>query len=267
MDRVTVKAYRWLNAVAFLCMLVLNGLANALSLGGVRTGDISDKYPNLFTPSAPTFAIWGVIYLLLAGFTLYQTGWRKRVSARADELVAQVAGWFALSCVLNMAWLICWHFDLIGLSVLMIFALLAVLILMTARVRDMSATWVEKVLVQAPFHFYLGWITVAAIANMSLWLTKLGWDGWGLSPQAWTVVLLVFGTILSLAAVLKNGDWVFGLAVKWGYAGILARHALDSGLAMTYPSVVVAAAVAEVALLAADAWAFVQWRKRRASVP
>jgi hypothetical protein len=64
-------------AVSFLVMLAANALANILPFNGLTTGEISDRFPNLFAPAGITFSIWGLIYLTLAVYTIYQFIWPK----------------------------------------------------------------------------------------------------------------------------------------------------------------------------------------------
>ena len=101
-----------INVVAFAGMILMNYLANALPLGGKTTGQLSDQYPNLFTPAGITFSIWGVIYLLLLGFVFLQF----RESHK--NLSASIGWLFAIGCVLNALWIVAWHYEQLPLSLL-----------------------------------------------------------------------------------------------------------------------------------------------------
>ncbi len=102
-------------AIAFIAMVVLNYLAQGLPLNGRAPGEVSDSMPNLFAPSGFTFSIWGLIYLALGCFTVYQFGLRD--SRIRPEARVKVRGLFIFSSLCNIAWLLCWHYDYIGLSV------------------------------------------------------------------------------------------------------------------------------------------------------
>ena len=242
-----IKLLRWGNGIGFVGMLGVNALAEALPLGGVTTGDVSKTYFNLFTPAPVTFAIWGVIYLLLAGFILRQAGaFRKRLG-ESEETVERAGGWFLFSCLCNAGWLLCWHYDLICLSTLLMLGLLISLAVLTGRLRRSHASRAERLLTEAPFSLYFGWITVATIANVAVWLTKRGWDGWGLSDETWTALLLIAGAVLALVTTLRRREWVYPLAVLWAYVGVIIRHVFD--LQGAYPGVIVTAALCCILLM------------------
>ena len=258
-DRITVL--RWGNALAFAVLLGMNALANLAKLGGVTTGQVSAAYPNLFTPAPVTFAVWGVIYLLLAGFVVWQTGALHDWTSESRTVVEKLGWWFVASCLLNAGWLVAWHFDQIGLSTLLIAGLLVVLAVLVGKTRKPDATKLDWLLWQAPFSLYFGWITVATIANVTVWLTKRGWNGWGIAPATWMLVVLTVGALIAIAAILRNRDWVYGLAVVWAYAGILLRQLSSDGFGGAYPAIVVTVCLCIAALLTAMGRAI--WDARR----
>ncbi|NLY88301.1 MAG: hypothetical protein GX085_01570 [Firmicutes bacterium] len=57
---------------AFVVMVTLNLAAAFLPLNGQTTGEVARSYPSLFIPAGFVFAIWWMIYLLLAGFIIWQ---------------------------------------------------------------------------------------------------------------------------------------------------------------------------------------------------
>ena len=178
--------FQAVNIVAFVVTLVVNGLAGSTTLlGGVTSADVSDMYPTLITPAGFTFAIWGVIYTLLALFVVYQALPRNR----DKPFLSKIGLFFGLSSVCNVCWLFLWHYDLIAYSLVLMFALLASLILVYLRL-DIGGAAVsvkEMALVHLPFSVYLGWISIATIANVSVALTAAGWEGWGIEASAWAV--------------------------------------------------------------------------------
>jgi hypothetical protein len=211
------------NVLALVATLVINGLANALPLNGQTTGEISDRFQVYFVPAGYVFSIWGLIYLALLAFTVYQALPAQRQNPRLRR-----AGYpFALSCVANVAWLFLWHYEIFALTVVAMLALLLPLIatylrLEAGRTRVPTA---EKWLAHVPFSIYLGWITVATIANATSFLDYLNWGGWGISPEAWTVIMLAAGAAIATAVGLTRGDVAYMLVIVWAFAGIAVKHA------------------------------------------
>lgn len=219
-----------LNLLAFLFTLFVNYLSYALPLNGKDTGAVSEQYPNLFVPAGLTFSIWSLIYLGLLAFSLWQLAApADRVgNAPASVAVRALGGLFIASCLLNSAWLFAWHYDLIGLSVVLMLLLLSTLIAITRRVFG----WLPNLqpyrwLLRAPFGLYLGWISIATIANITAWLVHLRWDGFGLSPVSWTIVVILIGLIITLGAVRTYNNVFYGLAVAWAFLGIVLKRSQE----------------------------------------
>jgi benzodiazapine receptor len=211
------------NVLAFVATLVVNGLANALPLNGQTTGEISDRFQVYFVPAGYVFSIWGLIYLALLAFAVYQALPAQRENPR----LRRVDYSFALSCAANVAWLFLWHYEVFSLTVVAMAALLLFLIatylrLEVGRARVPAA---EKWLAHVPFSIYLGWITVATIANVTSLLDYVNWGGWSISPEAWTVVMLVAGAGIATAMGLTRGDVAYMLVIVWAFAGIAVKHA------------------------------------------
>ena len=235
---------RILVVVTYTGMIAVNALANIIPINGITTGEVSELYPNLFTPAPVTFAIWGLIYLLLLGYTLYQLGcFGTAKSSISTEGFNNIGILFGSSCVLNAAWIFAWHYLTIGISVLLMFVLLFCLIFISFILLDIKPNKRDMVLVFIPFHVYFGWITVAAIANVTVFLVKLGWNGFGMSEVFWTVFVLLLGLVVSVLVILRIQSIAYGLAVMWAYAGILVQHLSKNGFAGAYPPVIVTAAL------------------------
>jgi benzodiazapine receptor len=208
--------------LAVVATIAVNGLANALPLNGKMTGEISDQFDVYFVPAGYVFSIWGLIYLGLIAYAVYQALPAQRENAR----LRQTGYLFALSCAANIGWLFLWHYEQIPLTLWPMLALLLLLIgiyeLLGVGRAQVSA--VEKWLVHLPFSIYLGWITVATIANATAVLYDLGWDGWGINPEAWTVIMLIAATGLASAVSLRRGDVAYVLVIVWAFAGIAVKH-------------------------------------------
>jgi hypothetical protein len=220
-----------INIFAFLIVLTVNGLANALPLGGNSTGEISDLYPNLFTPAGLTFSIWGVIYLILAAFIVYQG--RDLFSKQKIEMpyIQAINGYFLLSCLANAGWLFAWHYRQALLSLVVMFILLFSLIMIYLKL-DIGKNTVDsatRYFVHLPFSLYLGWITVATIANISAVLVHYQWSGWGLSETFWTILVIIAGTLIALINIGQRGDVAYNTVILWAYLGIIIKRYSVSG--------------------------------------
>ncbi|MCQ6559056.1 TspO/MBR family protein [Paenibacillus mendelii] len=218
----TRNVYRLWNIFGILAVIVINALANLLSINGKTTGELSAKYPVLITPAGYAFSIWTLIYVLLIGFAIYQA--RRRAMDRTT--VKSIGPWFLFSCVLNMAWIIVWHYEYVTSSVFVMLALLITLIVIYSRVQSATSapTTGERILVQLPFSIYLGWISIATIVNVTVALYKLGWEGFGLSASAWTVILLALATLLALVIGGIYGDPFYVLVLVWAFIAIAVKQ-------------------------------------------
>ncbi|MFO7844077.1 MAG: tryptophan-rich sensory protein, partial [Bacteroidales bacterium] len=166
--------------LTYVGMVVVNYLANSLPINDRTTGEISNAYPNLFSPAGITFSIWGLIYLLLAGYVVYQF---TKSGQNQKKLLQKVNIYFIATSVANICWVFAWHYDFIGLSLLIMAALLFFLIRIADILRDEQLTLQDKLFVHAPFSVYFGWITVAAIANATVFLVSIGWNGFGMADH------------------------------------------------------------------------------------
>jgi hypothetical protein len=234
--------YAILNLVGFLGTLVLNGLANALPLGGKGTGELSDLYPNLFVPAGLTFSIWALIYLLLAAFIVYQLVLALRKETGRSGFLEDIGILFFISSLANLFWIVAWHYEHVITSLLLMLLLLTALLKMylSLRVGLSDAEKGERYLVHLPLSVYLGWITVATIANVTAVLVNAGWGGLGFSEQIWTVLVLIVGTGITLGVVFTRKDIYYALVVVWAYAGIVIKRT-GAGVEPA-PAVVIAAA-------------------------
>ena len=210
------------NALAVVATIVVNGLANALPFNNQTTGAISDRFPVYFTPAGYVFAIWGLIYLALILFAVFPF----LPGQRGNPRLARIGPWFLVASAANIAWIFLWHYEYFLWTVPVMLVLLASLLVIYLRL-DIGRTSVaspERWMVHVPFSLYLGWITVATIANISAVLYFLGWDGWGVSPQTWTVIMIGAGAAIACWLTLTRRDAVFPLVVVWALAGIAARN-------------------------------------------
>ncbi|MGX5856452.1 TspO/MBR family protein [Dyadobacter jiangsuensis] len=235
------------NIIALIATVVVNYLSNTGIFNNSTMASVSARYQNFFTPSGYAFSIWGVIYLLLAAFVVYQA---RGISGRRETpAVVEKIGWlFVISCVANSAWVMAWLYDFTGLSVLIMIVLLASLWLIIVRTRmEMDVIPIKKIaLTWWPFAIYLGWISVALIANIAAWFTKIGWNGFGLSPVAWTVIMICVAGIVYLSLT-----WARNLRES-AMVGVWALIAVAVANWGTTPAVVNAALIVSAIILVSN---------------
>jgi len=237
-----------INLLLFIAMVTVNALPNALPINGYNTGELSDMYPNLFVPAGVTFSIWGLIYLLLLVFIVTQTiaAYSKKAS---KYLLSPLASWaFALTCIFNSLWILTWHYQMVFISVVIMLLLLVTLIYIVRRMEkeNINDFW-ARFSVKLPFSIYLGWISVATIANITALLVHWSWSGLGLPENVWTIIMLGIGTLLSASMMYKKSDIFYALVVIWAFYGIIIKREASEPL---HPEII-ATAWASIAIQAA----------------
>jgi hypothetical protein len=223
--------------VTFLGMIGVNAMANLLPINNMTTGAISEMYQNLFAPAGITFSIWGLIYLLLGAYTLYQFGLfgKGKIS---EKTIEKISFYFILTSIANMLWIFAWHYNFILLSVGLIVTMLYYLIKIADITNKQEFNIIERVCVCAPFTIYFGWITVATIANITVFLVSINWDGFGISPVIWTIFILLVGTIIGILRMFKDVNPAYGLVFVWAYLGIWIKHTSPTGFNNMFPEII-----------------------------
>jgi translocator protein len=251
-----MKIRQILNILAYILVVVINVLANSLPINNQTTAQVSDKYPVMFTPAGYVFSIWGLIYLGLLVFVVYQALPAQRNNPRLER----IGSLFVLSCLFNSIWIFLWHYELISLSVILMVGLLVSLILIYLRLQTgrRRVSTGEGLFVRLPFSIYLGWISVATIANISAALYDLGWDGFGTAEQLITVVMLAIGCLLGLLMVSRHREVAYPLVLSWACAGIYVKQS-------DFSLVAIGALVAAALMLIATAGGF--WKRRSSQQP
>jgi benzodiazapine receptor len=234
------------NVIAFALTVIVNSLAGSTTLiGGKSTAEISDLNPTLITPAGYVFAIWGVIYILLGVFVVYQA----LPSEKGKDYQERISWLFITSSLLNIAWLFLWQNEILSLSVLVMFLLLASLIAIYLRLNigKSKAPAREKLAVHLPFSVYLGWITIASIANVSAFLVSINWDGFGINPETWAVLIIVVALLITLAVIATRKDVAYALVIIWALMGIAVNQSSNQNIVTTSEA---SAAIVAVALIA-----------------
>ena len=239
--------------VTFLFMLVMNALATTLPLNGLSTNEISDRYDTLFGPIGFTFAIWGIIYLTLGVYTVVQL-------VADNALIREITPWFIVSNLLNGVWIIAWHYELLWLAAVIIVALLLVLIRTNMFTTKQRVELGSALTIRMPFAIYFGWVTVATVANVSVLLVQAGLGGgFGLSAEAWTIVILVIAALIGIVTSWVNTSPAYVAVFVWAYWGILSRHLSPEEWNQQYPGIILTTQILLALLALATVVAYVRW--------
>ena len=215
------KILQILNGIAFVSVVFINYLSNTGVMNGKTIGSLSDSIRSLFTPAGYAFSIWGLIYLFLLGFVIYQ-GRSLFVKVRNDDFVEKIGFWFIISCIANSAWVFAWIYEYTGVSCIFIFLLLvSILKIVINNKMQIEAVKKSKLLfVSLPFVIYGGWVTVASVANVSSYLVKINWNGFGISAEIWTIILILIATLINIIVIYKRKMYAFALVGAWALTAI-----------------------------------------------
>lgn len=217
-----------INWIFFLSVILVNALANILPINGYNTGQVSEFYPNYFVPAGFTFSIWGIIYLLLLvyliAFTYYTINAGK--FPKIQQYLNKVTPLFLVTCILNCTWIFSWHYLQVELSVIIMLFFLAALckIFIEANKFSELLTPTQSFLLTTPFTIYLGWISVATIANFTALFVKLSWNGFGMEPIYWSGLMILIAIVLGLLFLFKYDAIGFTTVIAWALWGINARQ-------------------------------------------
>lgn len=218
------------NGLALIITIFVSYYANTGIFDGNTMATISGRYANFFTPAGYAFSIWGLIYLGLFGFVLY-TGSSLFTKKEADPILFKIGWLFVLTCVANSLWVVAWLNDYIGLSLIIMVVLLACLlrIIVATRMELDHHPLRRYLFVFWPFALYAGWISVALLANIAAWLTKINWDGWGISAVTWTIVMIGVAGLVNVLMIVTRNLREYGLAGIWALIAIAVANNTDNG--------------------------------------
>ena len=226
-----IKTLQVLNFLFFIIMVTMNGLAVSLPLNGKSTGELSDKYPNLFVPTGLTFSIWSVIYLLLLIFCIYQV--RSLFSRKPEPHLAMILnaiGYsFILNATFNALWILAWHYEILPLSIVIMLGILVTLIQINKNLKAVQPyiSGGLKFVVKAAFGLYFGWICIATIANVTAILVGYGIMPSGISGQSWTCIMILIGSSIGFISTINVRNGYVGLAIIWALTGIIIARNQD----------------------------------------
>lgn len=251
------------HVIGFILVIAVNFMAVWLPINGQRTGTVAEKYANLLIPAGFTFSIWGVIYLALLGFTIYQLwlAFWGDYPQELSRLMTQMRHWWMVSCIANACWLFAWHYEMLPLSMLLMLLLLAALIIIRHNfaIGDTSAHWRERLFIHFPFSLYLGWVSFALVGNITALMVYWGWNGQGISQVAWSVLMISLCAGVSVYMILQHHNIIYGLANVWALYGIILKR---KDVNIITEHVVIQAAIVAIGLIAvAISWKL--YRERR----
>jgi translocator protein len=260
MDMITLtdnpKIRQIVNIVAFVFTLVMNYLSTALPLNGRTPAEISQSLPSYFTPANYAFAIWGLIYAALLGFIVYQS----LPAQRQNPHLQRIGYLFALTNLVNGAWILAWHYSYFAVSVIFMAMLLATLIAIYVRLNigrpsekgEPARSLADRLLIHFPFSLYLGWITVATVANFASVLPYYGWNGGPIAAPVWAAIMIVVATIVAGTLLLTRVDFAYAGVIIWALVAIAVAQ--SEGVVVT---------TAVIAAILVTLFAFVGWFRAR----
>jgi len=256
------RLWIWLSFGLYLVMIAINALANLLPINGVTTGEVSDSYFNLFAPTGWTFAVWGVIYLFLGVYVFRQIqSLRFREGDRISSQSIRINGFFALSSFANALWILTWHYRAILISVLLMLMILGCLIALSFLLSKTDG-WTRMT-----FGVYFGWITIATIANITVYLVRLGVPNNTVGATIQTMIILLVGLCITVTTLLIQKNPGYGLACIWAYLGIYIKHIDPLQFDRGYPAVFNTALFGVIVLILATVFIAVKpWVVRRITV-
>jgi len=222
------------NILSVVLTIIINMIAVLLPLNNLTTGEISDLYPNLFVPANITFSIWSIIYLLLGLFAIYQAKDLIKKEKEDLDFLDKISYLFIISSIGNIAWIISWHYLVIGLSIVFMLIILLSLIMIYLRL-DIGKSEVprgEKLFIHVPISVYLGWITIATIANISALLVSIGVQGFGLIAEIWTIIVIIVAIIITALILYIRKDIAYSFVVIWATLGIFLKQLTGSIIVM-----------------------------------
>ena len=227
--------------VVTIATIVVNGLSSSLPLNGQTPGEISDRYPTNVVPAGYVFSVWGLIYIGLLAFTIYQA----LPSQRDRSSLRRVRVFYTISSVANMVWIFLWHYGFLPYSLLAMVTLLLSLIgiYISLGIGRSRAPQAERWAARIPFSVYLGWITVATVANFSAVLYDSPWNGWGIGQVVWAVIILIVAACIAAGVSITRGDIAYVLVIVWAFAGITVKHSGTPAVAITAAVLAVAVAL------------------------
>lgn len=203
-------------------------LSNARILTNNTVGEVSAQYESLFTPAGITFSIWGIIYTSLLAFCVFHVAmaWRHPENHLPNRQVRKIGLLFLINNLLSALWLWVWTNELIGWSVLIIICQLSTLLVIHLRlsIYDPNKPVSSRIFTQFPLSIYLGWLTIATIANISSYLVAVDWDPGPMGAGNWTRLMIAVAVLLGSLVIFTRRNVFFGLVFVWALYGLVIKR-------------------------------------------
>jgi len=224
-----------LNFISVLLVIVVNYYSQMYTINGNTMASLSAEYDNLFTPAGYAFAIWGLIFLAMFVYAIFQIK-RAFFSNKESDFIEQTGPYFLIANLANAAWVIVWLYEYTFISIILMFIILGSLLMIIKRtnMERWDAPFKIIAFVWWPICLYSGWITVAAIANVAAYLSKIGWDGWFLDEVQWTLVMITIAVIINILMIYKRNMREFAAVGIWALIAIYVRQQGNNDLIAYY---------------------------------
>jgi len=239
------------NIAAAILTIIVNILANLLPIAGKNTGQLSDNIPNLFVPAGLTFSIWGIIYVLIIIFSVYLAKDLFKKEKTTKPFLEKISYFFILASLANIIWIFLWHYEQILLSLLAMLLLFVSLLFIYKRLNIglEKVSMKEKLCIHLPISVYIGWITVATIANVTAVLVKIGWNGFGISEEIWTILVIIIATIITILVIVNRKDYAYCSVIIWALLGIYIKRIADDSVYGLQTQIAYTAVIAIIVIL------------------
>lgn len=243
--------------IATFITLTVNILADAIPINGLNTGAISDQFKVYFVPAGYVFSIWGLIYLGLIGYTIYQA----LPSNRENPKLRSTGGWYIVSCLANSAWIFLWHYQqfLLCLVVMIVLLLSLLVIYQKLNIGLEKNTLGMRVFVNLTFSIYLSWVTVATIANFADVLDYYNFSTLGVTDKTWAIIMLVVAVILGEMIAYNRRDLAFLAVQVWAFIGIAVKN---KGISPIYEAALAASMIVTLIIIATSIYKIRKFKQK-----
>ena len=267
MKNKTLQLFQVGNIIVVILTIIINGLANILPIGGKYTRELSDNIPNLFVPAGITFSIWGIIYVLIISFAIYLARDLFKKEKTTKPFLERISYFFIIANLANIIWIFLWHYEQILLSllamILLFVSLLFIYLKLNIGIEKVSMK--DKLFIHVPISVYIGWITVATIANVTAVLVTIDWDGFGISEEIWTMLVLIIATIITILIITTRKDYAYSAVIIWALIGIYLKRIADDPIYGVQAQIAYTAVIALVVIIiVATISTLIQYSKNKA---
>jgi len=211
---------RWVAAAAVFGNIVLTYWSRVQPFNGQSMGYVSGKYHTLLTPAGYAFSIWGIIFLALAVYAV----WQLQPKQRYKKLPDAVAQPLTVASLATAAWVVLFAYEHLAWCAVTMLVILMALIMAYGRARRLVLARQAPRWSSLPFALYLGWISVATVVNITLALWALGWQP--ATNVSILLALLLVLVISGLSLVLDKSfrEVTFSLVTAWALVAVWVAH-------------------------------------------